>query len=269
MNNIRLVVSDLDGTLLSPEHTLTDSVKNAVRKFVAAGGLFTIATGRFGPTTRAVVDELDIELPYILCNGAVIEDRERVWETAALPLEELADFLVAADQEGIDVMIFHGEQIDIFRRTPGIEQFEYKENFRCRLFESSSSDWRMGQVQKVLLKGEMGHMRGLWEKFSPHYRQNYSTIQSEDDYLEIVPPNQSKGAALNKLISRLGIDRSEVLAVGNQLNDLDMLQNAGIGVAVANSHPELKDQADYVCQRSYGDGVVEAMDTYCRSLVAE
>ena len=263
MSKIRLVVSDLDGTLLSPDHLLTESVKEAVQRFVRSGGLFTIATGRFGLTAKSVVEELDIDIPYILCNGAVIADRHRVREAVLLELAELAPLLEEADRRDVTVMLFDEDGVSALRRTPDVERFEYKEKIGCRIIDPASGHWKNGSVQKVLLIGDMKKIRSIWNSHSAGFRQTYSTIQSEDDYFEIIPANQSKGEALKKLARMLNVDRSEVMAIGNQLNDLDMIRNAGIGVAVANSHDDLKKYATYVCARSYGDGVVEAMDKFC------
>jgi hypothetical protein len=262
VGNIRLIVSDLDGTLLSPDHRLTDTVREAVRRFVHSGGLFTIATGRFAPSVQPIVEALSIDIPYILCNGAVIADRRRIWAASSLPVEELAPFLAEADRQGVAVLLFQETGANAFRRTRDVELFEQKEGITCRLV-NPAEEWRGGPVQKALLIGDMERIRTIWETYRPGFRRTYTTIQSEDDYFEIIPDNQSKGAALTTLMKLLRVEPQEVMALGNQLNDLDMLCRAGIGVAVANSHPELISRADFVCCRSYGDGVVEAMDIFC------
>jgi Cof subfamily protein (haloacid dehalogenase superfamily) len=262
MSGIRLIVSDLDGTLLSPENELTESVIHAVMQFRAAGGLFTIATGRFGPSAAAIVEQLELDIPYILCNGSVIADNHKIWASAALTLDELAPFLLDADRQGITVMMFADSGIQALRRTESVDMFENREHVPCRIIDPARDDWRQTPVQKVLLIGEMPRIKGLWDEHQPGYRHSYTTIQSEDDFLEIIPPNQSKGKALNKLMEILKVEPSEVMALGNQLNDMDMICNAGIGVAVANSHPELLRAADYVCALPNGDGVVEAMGRF-------
>lgn len=264
MNRIRLIVSDLDGTLLSVNHELTVPVKEAIQRFRADGGLFTFATGRFGPSTRSVVEELDIEIPFILCNGSILADREKIWEIATLSLEDLAPFLLEADRNELTVMLFNEAGVRIFRHSPDVELFEQKEGISCECIDPQSSFWTAGDntVQKVLLIGDMRQIHSIWGRYKAGFNKSYATVQSEDDFFEILPPNQSKGEALKKLMAALKISPSEVMSIGNQLNDMDMIEHAGIGVAVANSHPELKKKASYVCSNGYGDGVVEAMEKF-------
>ncbi|GIP35706.1 HAD family hydrolase [Paenibacillus sp. J2TS4] len=263
MTEIKLIVSDLDGTLLSAEHQLTEEVRNAVSRFTRAGGMFTVATGRPGLTVRSIVDELEIEHPFILCNGSVIADRYRTLEMAELKLHDLIPAMEEADGKGVSVLLFEEERISVFRKTFNVEKFEHKENISCDLIDFSSDEWKKARFQKVLWIGDYQIMRPIWDAHLPRFGQRYGALQSEEDYLEIIPHNQSKGQALKKLMSRLRLDRSQVMAIGNQLNDLDMIENAGIGVAVANSHPLLKEKADYVCSRGYGDGVVEVIEAFC------
>ncbi|GIP41389.1 sugar-phosphatase [Paenibacillus sp. J31TS4] len=263
MTPIRLIVSDLDGTLLSPLHELTDSVQAAVRRFVQEGGMFTIATGRVRATVTTVVEQLDLVHPFILCNGSVLSDRAGVLETNSFAVEELIPLFREADREGIAVLLFGEEGIRSYRRLAQIEQFEIKENIRCGELDAWSLHWHKDEVQKILLIGEMERIRRVWESQLLGFANRYAVLQSEDDYLEVLPENQSKGAALERLMELLQVRPEEVMAIGNQLNDLDMIQRAGIGVAVANSHPGLIEHADYVTQASYGDGVVEAIRRFC------
>lgn len=93
----------------------------------------------------------------------------------------------------------------------------------------------------------------------------FAAFQSEHDFLEIIPGGQSKGTAMLQLMEELQVSKAEVLAIGNEMNDLDMLQLAGVGVAVANSNEKLKPFADYVSENGFGDGVVEAIRKFTTS----
>jgi len=261
LDTIRMVVSDLDGTLLSEDHRLTDEVVDAIRQFTSQGGKFTFATGRPLLTVRSVVERLDPDLPFILCNGAVIADRNRIWEKSLLSLSGLEGLLREADSRGLTVLLFYDHEVRIMRRTPDAEAFEIKEETRCVLAERNRDRWL--EVQKIILMGDIETSKSLWHKHAEGFREQYSVFQSEHNFWEIMPANQSKGAALRRLMNFMNLRPQEVLAIGNQMNDLDMLQTAGIGAAVANSHPLLKEEADYVCTRSYGEGVIEVLEKFC------
>lgn len=260
MSKIRLIVSDLDGTLLSNDHALSEPVKAAVRCFRAAGGMFTIATGRFAPAVSDIVEELELDIPYILCNGGVIADRKGVRSAASISLQPLAPLLLEADHSGISSLLFDDSDVYAFRRTSAIEHLEHKEKVKCVIVDLLANNWQERIVHKVLLIGDMQAIRALWARYEPLFVTPYGTIQSEDDYFEIMPPGISKGAALKKLMGMLQVEPSEVLSIGNQMNDLDMLLSSGVGAAVANSHPELLTRASFICSRKNGDGVIEVME---------
>ena len=259
MTRIRLVVSDLDGTLLSEGHRLTRRVLEAVYRFREQGGLFTLATGRPHLTACQIAEELQLDIPYIACNGSVLAGKEGIVQSHVLPLTDLATLLWEADRQGTDVLMFRGEEVRVFRRTPQIQEYERKESVRCRLDDIREDGWTASHVYKVILMGPMEVVRPLWERHEPLLQDRYTALQSEDNYLEIVSRQYTKGAAMLKLADSLGIAQGEIMAIGNQMNDLDMLQHAAIGVAVNNSSPELKKQAHYVSEGNYGDGVIEAL----------
>lgn len=259
MSRIRLVVSDLDGTLLSEEHRLTRRVLEAVNRFREQGGLFTLATGRPHLTAYRIAEELQLDIPYIACNGSILAGKEGIMQSHLLPLADLAVLLLEADRQGTDVLMFREEDVRVFRRTLQVQEYECKESVRCRLDDIGEDKWTARHVHKVILIGPMETVRSLWERHEPFLRDRYAALQSEDNYLEIGARQYTKGETMLKLANSLGIARSEIMAIGNQMNDLDMLQHAAIGVAVNNSSPELKKQAQYVSEGNYGDGVIEAL----------
>lgn len=259
MTRIRLVVSDLDGTLLSDDHRLTRRVLEAVGRFQEQGGLFTLATGRPHLTAHRLAEELQLEIPYIACNGSVLAGKEGIIQSHLLPLADLAVLLMEAARQGMDVLMFREEDVRVFERTLQVKEYERKELVRCRLDPVEEERWTAHFVHKVILMGPMEVLRSLWERHEPFLGDRYTALQSEDNYLEIVSRECTKGAAMLKLADSLGIDRGEIMAIGNQMNDLDMLQHAALGVAVNNSSPELKKQAHYVSEGNYGDGVIEAL----------
>lgn len=262
---IRLVVSDLDGTLLSSQHELTDEVKNVIMEYEKRGGLFTFATGRPLITAQTFERELNLALPYILCNGSIIAHKGEVVESSAYRVGNLAELLIQGNQAGIDVLLFHEEGISAFRDSETLRQFEHKERVQCSFYEPDASAWRELYVQKVILMGDLSVARALWRTHVLEYQygDSYAAFQSEVNYWEIISGGLSKGTALQRLAKSLHIKPEEIMALGNQLNDLDMLRYAGIGVAVGNAHEELKAEASYVCSRGYGEGVIEAMEKFC------
>lgn len=263
LSKIRLIVSDLDGTLLSSDHRLTEQVKSAVKHYSRSGRMFTIATGRPNLTVRSIINEMSIQTPYILCNGSVIGHRDEIIEKNTLTSKDLLKVITDSDQNGLTPLLFAEKEIFVVRKTKDVESFEHKEEFQCTLLDNMETMSQVQELFKIILIGDMDVIQSVWKHNVPRMQHKYATFQSESNYLEIVPENHSKGTALIRLMEMLEMCPEEVLAIGNQLNDLDMLEKAGIGVAVANSHPLLKKSANYVCTKSYGDGVIEAIQKFC------
>ncbi|MCI3926888.1 HAD family hydrolase [Paenibacillus sp. TRM 82003] len=260
MKDIRLVVSDLDGTLLSPDHKVSRSVITSIRKYVREGGLFTIATGRPLYTARSVIDQIGIDIPVILCNGAVLAAGGHVLERSMLRAVKVADLLSHAHAAGLNVLLFRESGIEVFDRNAEIDAFEHKESVVCKVVEPESKEWRGGELEKAILLGDMHQVKAVLEHWKSVLDTDISVFQSEPNYVEVVSGGVNKGTALLRLSVMLGVRPEQIMAIGNQMNDLPMLRQAGIGVAVANSPDELKKNADYVCHTSYGGGVVEAIE---------
>ena len=271
MNPIRLIVSDLDGTLLSADHTLPSSTATAIREYVSRGGCFTLATGRPFITARPIIHQLGLDLPVILCNGAVLAQANGIpLERFSISLACLYDLLNAADQSGLDVLLFCGDEVQTLARNINIAAYERKEGVTCSLINLHEIQESSTEIEKAILLGPVEQSRRLFAEYVDRYplllQSSIAAFQSEDNYLELVPGQVSKGTALQRLAATLDIPLDQVVAIGNQLNDLPMLQDAGIGVAVANSPDELKQAADYVCEASYSEGVLEAMERYIEAV---
>lgn len=270
VNPIRLIVSDLDGTLLSADHTLPSSTATAIREFVSRGGCFTLATGRPFITARPIIQQLGLDLPVILCNGAVLAQANGIpLERSGISLASLYILLNAADQSGLDILLFCGDEVQTLARNINIAAYERKEGVTCSLIRLHEIQECGTEIEKAILLGPVEQSRRLFAEYvdrSPVLQSSIAAFQSEDNYLELVPGQVSKGTALQRLAATLDIPLDQVMAIGNQLNDLPMLQAAGIGVAVANSPDELKQAADYVCESSYSEGVLEAMERYIEAV---
>jgi len=259
---IRCIVSDLDGTLLAPDHSLPTEVVRAIQAYKAKGGLFTIATGRPLLTAQSIIEQIGIEIPVILCNGAVLASFGKVIERKSLKAALLADMLIDAHARGLMVLLFREEGIEVFARNEEVEAFEHKEQVQCKLVSVASSSWRSGELEKVILLGNIEAVEVLWHSWSPKLKYIAEKFQSEPNYVELISAETSKGKALERLSDMLGISKESIMAIGNQMNDLPMLQAAGVGVAVANSPAELKAASNYVCSASYGEGVIEAINHF-------
>jgi Cof subfamily protein (haloacid dehalogenase superfamily) len=234
-----LLVSDMDGTLLDSRNEISEKNRKAIERFMALGGRFTVATGRMEASVRPFLPSLPLNAPAILLNGSMIYDfhRERVlfqkWLTAdVLPL--LSMLQLSFPNLGIEV--YADGHVYFVQQNHLTDKHQQKEGFAVRLasLQEIPKPW-----QKVILVGEPERLANLQQTLAK-MEKGVHVVLSEPHFLELLPAGATKGDALRKLMNLLEIPPSSVLAIGDHLNDAEMLQVAGTGIAVANAHPKLK-----------------------------
>ncbi|RRO13674.1 HAD family phosphatase [Saccharopolyspora rhizosphaerae] len=253
-----LVALDVDGTLLDPDtQTISDAVKAAVRRVVESGAQLVVATGRTFLGTTPVLDELSLTSGFALCsNGAVLVDvaqREPVSVASfnAAPVlrtlrEHLPGCIFAAEAVGVGNLVsapfdpekLHGPQ----RRTPVDE-------LAARPVPRLIAEWT-GHDPAELAETLAGLRL-------PHCTLSVDTYEP---WATVVPEGQTKGAALEKLRTELGISAERTFAAGDGTNDFEMLKWAARGVAMGQAPLELRATADATLGTVAEDGLAAELD---------
>lgn len=276
----KLIALDVDGTLLNPQGLITPRVKAAVRAATDAGCIITLATGRRHRPARAIALELGIKVPLILYSGTLIYDTDQEKALLHRPLEPafVAAALAFLNEAGVSPAILqsplHGERIFI---GPGEASDPYLRDYanrsdRSDLIERRSHDQLLTILDPLVVLGVgPGHIEDrllsrLGEKGeldSNLYSYHLRTSALPDLYgFDLLPTAHNKGFALAWLARHYGFELSETLAIGDSRNDLDMLETAGLGLAMSNASPEVKARADMVIGSNAEDGVAEALERF-------
>ncbi len=261
---IRMIVSDLDGTLINSDKLgtkLSPDLVASIKHLQESGKIFTIATGRSEISCLSIIKELEIQAPFIAYNGACILSPDGNYlYTSCFPLKKWLTFLQGVQVTGSSIIFNQNNQIYYFEETQAIRAFQAKENTFCRKAEVDIIEAAV--VNKILLIGDVEAIKKQWHILPEEIKTHYRYLESEDNYLEIVKAGVSKGQALKFIKNYLNINDDEVLAIGNHLNDLELLLEAHIGVAVANAQKNLKEIADYVTEGEFEQGVIEVINKY-------
>lgn len=237
-----LLVSDLDGTLLDSRKQISPENRRALERFVAGGGRFTLATGRMEGSVEPYLPLLPINAPAILYNGAAIYDflqRKMIWERFLEPDVPALLTEIIAEFPGIAVEVYRGGAIYFVRRNAVTERLERGLETETGM-DQLPLPWR-----KVLTAWEPEQLDRV-EAFLKTKTLPCDLVRSDPCYLELLPRGASKGVALRILAGLLGLSLANTVAIGDHLNDLDLIREAGIGVSVANGHPDLKAVADRI-----------------------
>lgn len=261
--DIRLVVTDLDGTFLSPDRTISDRAVETVAKLRERGVLFTFITGRPWCGAERYALRAGIDIPVITCNGAVINNGyDMIWRSPML-LEPLREILERAVQEGLTVLYSQAGREAAMSETDWTRQRNYT------IHLPSEEEWKTLTADKVnLISGEKtAEFVQISTKFDK-LRDRYQFVCYTDTGCEIAGAGVTKASALERYAASQNIPMAQVMAIGDNENDLEMLRLAGTGAAVGNATASAKAAADYICRASNTDGVVEAIEKFCLGVEA-
>ena len=272
--SIKLILLDLDGTLLNSEKTLSPANRAALERCAASGVHIVPSTGRFYGGMPQAVRDLPFVRYVVAVNGAKVQDvkedkvlfREEIpLETAFRVFDALDDLPVIYDcymgDCGYDDMEMY-ERIDEFVIDPQINAFAKVTrhpvpDLRAFLREQGRPLQKIQMFFKDLDRRaeEMERLKKLFPELA--------ITSSIFNNVEINAKNANKGQALRFLCAHLGLDAAESMAFGDGSTDLSMIEAAGTGVAMANAEPMLLEAADYVTDTNDSDGVAKAIARFC------
>ena len=244
MKNRKLLVLDIDGTLTNTQKDITPKTLEAILNIERMGHAVALASGRPTGGMRRYVDELELA-KYgnyaISYNGACVtnmQTNEMVYKNA-LPDYVAPWMLDYAREHGLGMCIYDGNTV-----VCGTDVDRYMDMFKALL---TAPPVRAAEHEKRLARRFIGRL---------------SIYRSEPYFIEVMPRGVDKGAAIAGLIERLGMEREDVIACGDGLNDLAMIRYAGLGVAMGNAQSEIKAAADVVTGTNDEDGIVSVIEQY-------
>ena len=264
MGDIKLIVSDVDGTLVNSSENIISELIETVKECQDRGILFGLATGRTFELAQPFVSTLNIAGPCVEANGAYIIQQGKCLIEHGFSLEPVKDILLDAHNQGLTVTISDIFEERAFQETDYVRQHKAFGGRFKRLLPPDTIDWANDRFHKVMvmdenLTGKVEVVREALKQFSDQY---WVTTYS-NRAVELGPKGCNKATGVKELAGMLGIDIKNVMACGDYLNDLEMISSVGYGVAVGNAHESVKQAAAYVAKGTYASGVVEAIHELC------
>jgi hypothetical protein len=251
--NAKLIISDFDGTLINSCQKVPQEVKNSIDEYIANGGIFAVITGRMLASILPQVRKLGLKGLVAGYQGTVIADIESGKIIRCGGFEPCQTYEICKKLEDISayVNVYCGNDfytdlpednkyLKLYEDITGVKskhvnmplsQFVIDNNMRC---------------QKVTSLCSPKDKLALYNKLCQSFKGKYDITYSADVLVEVSPLGDNKGEALKFIADHYGIDITDTVAVGDNLNDLPMIEKAGVGVAVGNATQELKKYADYI-----------------------
>jgi Cof subfamily protein (haloacid dehalogenase superfamily) len=267
-STIELVAIDMDGTLLDPGHKLTSRVKHAIAEARALGVHIVLTSGRPVPGLAPFLHELGIDGDddyCIACNGGLVQrigPRETVVE---YPLS--FDDFVYCEQVAREIGV-HFQALDAQRMYTSNQDISIYTVADSHLSRMPLSYRRVADMDpgmsfiKLMMIDEPDVLDAAIARLPSALTERFAVLKSAPFFLEVFDRRAGKGPSLQKLAEHLGIDRANVMAIGDQENDLTMLQYAGTSVAMGNAIDAVKAVARFETATNSEDGVAQAIERF-------
>ena len=262
----KLIATDMDGTLVNDESKLTDRTKAAILKAIDAGVLFVPATGRPFSNVKIVNELHDKDMPCIVFNGA----SAYMSKSGKLLFERFLDHELATEafdfgqKKGIAMIMWTGPRLWANYRCEATNKYESlcKGLTMTIVTDLATIKDEVDGISKVLWIDHPENIKNHSVEMKAHFGNKLNCVSSMSHFLEFVSKDASKGLALAEIGKLYGIDRSEMIAIGDAYNDVCMLEYAGLGVAVENAPDDIKAKCDHVTLSNNDDGVAEVIERF-------
>ncbi|HHV07269.1 MAG TPA: HAD family phosphatase [Firmicutes bacterium] len=259
-SHYRLLVLDLDGTLLDHKSQLSPVTEAAVKKAMAQGLKVTFATGRLFGDALPYAKRLGLTLPLILNHGALLQTLAgevlASWQIDSISAQAL---VAIARQTGCACQLYSKGQLYLEKLAPWNKEYLKYSFTSPKLIPDLTAVAAHGPEQIDFL-GEPEELKQVRQIIEKELGAAIQPTSSYHHLLEILPPKVSKGRALEYLSNYLQIPLSHTVAVGDGYNDLEMILAAGLGVAMGNAPQEVRHQADYVTTPNNKNGLAQFLD---------
>lgn len=262
MGKIKLVVLDLDGTLLTDDVVIEPEAKTVIKRVMEKGIGVTIATGRMYLSTRAFAGELGLKLPLILYHGAQMRYPEgRIVYQRTVPLPLAKRLIEIVRRFGYAYNVYLDDRLFVEKVLKENREYAGRAGIELHCVGDMLTFLREEPLKIVALR-DGPQLNPLEEALRREIGEDIYLTRSLPHYLEMLSPYANKAYGLEKLSAMEGIAREEIMAVGDSYNDIQMLRYAGIGVAMGNAPETVKAEADYVTCSNNEGGVARALEKY-------
>jgi len=260
-----LLITDLDGTLLDNDKNIIKADFDAIKKWQAAGHLFTFATGRAISTALSYAEELELNLPAVVFNGSVIYDFSKKSTICATPL---ADFAPDVVKFVLETFPYVGVTVQTISEMLTIRSNDIIENLLA-IEHTPRVDITLDEIPNRLYKVLFALPHDKVPEFSKELKARWGGktdfIHSNVEYFEMLPLGECKGSAVKKLTKHIGYN-GKIAAIGDFDNDITMLKDADFSACPSGAKGTIRETAQTVLQSNNGGAVAEFIDILMKKI---
>jgi len=259
----KLIAIDIDDTLLTDDLIVTDGTRAALAAAAEQGVFVTLATGRMFPSAKKIAAQIELNVPIITYQGSLIKTLfdEQVLYERSVPTDAARELYQFCQEHKlhlqlyIDDVLYVEEDNDKARGYSALSKipFVVEPNFDELLKRPST---------KMLIIDEPDYLDQVAEQLKGLIGETVHITKSKPHYLEFTHKEGTKGHAISFMAEHIGCSLDEVIAIGDSWNDHEMIEVAGLGVAMGNALPKLKEIADYVTASNNDEGVRQVIEQF-------
>ena len=259
---IKLVATDIDGTIFIPEKEFTLGVKECIKRLSKAGIKVVLVTGRMNAAATKIAKDLELDTPVVSYQGGLVTENGKKLYERYLTEEQTERILNWAKEENIHINLYNDDIL--YSESDCYEVQRYCNNLHTERTIKSFDEIKKDKINKLLAIDYSNPERiTKYEKDLQDIFPDLYIVKSTPYFLEFSNPEASKKCAVEFLQNYWGLKKEEILTIGDQNNDIALLQAGGLKIAMGNATDELKEIADYITDSVYEDGFVSAMKRYC------
>lgn len=265
--NEKILVLDIDGTLTNSQKQITEETKRGIKNILERGHKVILASGRPTPGMKRYAEELELEKygGYLLSfNGGKIVNchtGEIVFQKM-IPPHVIPLLYKYAQKNDCGLITYYGDSIILGTRMDEYIELESKINSMKIRKVDDFIDFVDFEVNKLLMTAPKEKAEVFVKELQDRFGDILSIYRSEPFFIEIMPMNVDKAASLDRMLETIGCTKDDMICCGDGFNDMSMIQYAGVGVAMENAQPQVKEVADYITASNDNDGIVQVIHEF-------
>lgn len=265
----KILFTDLDGTLLNDKREVSKNNQHAIGLALNSGHKVVIATGRPLPSALHLIEQLGLTLPGCMAvtyNGGLIYNcyEKKILTKSTISFRNVRKLFDTAAKVNLHSHTYSSDYVISEKETPALMQYSRNIKVPYQIVSNVVTDLAEAPVKAIVIDYKSRkRLEEFLSSIDPWAKREFSCHFSSPSLLEFGPLHTSKGSAVTYLCNYLGIPLENSIAVGDEENDISMLQTASIGIAMANASSHIKAYANYVTKRDNNhDGIAEVIKTF-------
>ncbi|MFD1957403.1 Cof-type HAD-IIB family hydrolase [Paenibacillus thailandensis] len=259
----KLIAIDIDDTLLDDSLTVTEGTKQAMEEAIRQGVTVTLATGRMFASAQKIARQIELNVPIITYQGALVKtllDGKALYERF-VPADAARELFAFTEERGLHLQLYADDILYTKEDNDKIRKYSKLTNIPY-VVEPDYEKLVEQPTPKMLIIDDPDYLDRLIPELKALIGDRTHITKSKPHYLEIMHKEGTKGHALRFLASHIGCTMEQTIAIGDAWNDHEMIESAGLGVAMGNAIPALKEIADYVTRTNNEEGVRHVIEKF-------